>query len=177
LKFSELEAAAEAVLFASGDAVPLARLQKALELPAQHIRQIMARLRDYYDDNSRGLRVIEIDDSFQLCTRGRYSEYISRLANNPAKKTLSPALMETLAIVAYKQPVTKSQIEELRGVNADHAVNKLVEYGLVTEKGRLDAPGRPLLFATGDDFLRQFGYKSIKELPSLEDGAQMEIKA
>ena len=173
MKFQELEAAAEAILFASGDSVSLSRLQKALELDSQTVRQLMARLKEYYDDNERGLRIIELEDSYQLCARGRYSDYISRIANSAAKKMLTPALIETLAIIAYKQPVTKGQIEELRGVNADHAVNKLMEYGLVTEKGRLDAPGRPLLFITTEEFIRRFGYSSLKELPKLGSENEM----
>ena len=104
----------------------------------------------------RGIRIIELEDSFQLCTKKEMYEYLIRVAKQPKRYALTDVLLETLSIVAYKQPVTKLEIEKIRGVKSDHAVNKLVEYGLIEETGRLDAPGRPLLFGTTEEFLRRF---------------------
>jgi segregation and condensation protein B len=104
-----------------------------------------------------------------MCTNPDYYAYVQELLKNPQRKILTQALIETLAIIAYKQPVTKAQIEEIRGVNADHAVNKLMEYRLVVEKGRLDAPYRPILFGTSDEFLKYFGFTNLTSLPDLPE--------
>ena len=111
--------------------------------------------------------MIELEDSYQLCTKPELYDYLIQVAKQPKKHVLTDVLLETLAIVAYKQPVTKIEIEKIRGVKSDHAVNKLVEYDLVCEVGRLDAPGKPLLFGTTEEFLRRFGVQSVEELPSI----------
>ena len=111
--------------------------------------------------------MIELEDSYQLCTKPGLYDYLIQVAKQPKKHVLTDVLLETLAIVAYKQPVTKIEIEKIRGVKSDHAVNKLVEYDLVCEVGRLDAPGKPLLFGTTEEFLRRFGVQSVEELPSI----------
>ena len=114
-----------------------------------------------------GIMLIELEESVQLCTKPDMYEYLVKIASTPRKYVLTDTLMETLSIIAYKQPITKLQIEKIRGVSCDHAVNRLVEFGLVSEVGRMDAPGRPLLFGTTEEFLRSFGVKSLEELPEL----------
>ena len=113
------------------------------------------------------MRIIELDNSFQMCTKKETYEYLIRIAKQPKRYVLTDVVLETLSIIAYKQPVTKLEIEKIRGVKSDHAVNKLVEYGLIEEVGRLDAPGRPLLFGTTEEFLRRFSVQSLEELPTL----------
>ena len=142
---------------------------------------------DRYEEESRGIRIIELDNSFQMCTKKEMYEYLIRIAKQPRKYALTDVLLETLSIIAYRQPVTRLEIEKIRGVKSDHAVNKLVEYGLIEENGRLDAPGRPLLFGTTEEFLRRFSLQSLDELPSVnseqiehfkeeaEDEAQMTL--
>lgn len=123
---------------------------------------------DQYAEEGRGIRIIELDRSYQMCTKKEMYEYLIRIAKQPKRYVLTDVLLETLSIIAYKQPVTKLEIEKIRGVKSDHAVNKLVEYGLVEEVGRLDAPGRPLLFGTTEEFLRRFSVQSLDELPTLD---------
>ena len=108
-----------------------------------------------------------------MCTNIEYFKNIKSIYDTPKKKRLPPAVLETLAIIAYKQPITRSMVEEIRGVNSDRAVNKLVEYNLVCEKGRLDAPGRPIIFGTTDDFLKYFGFKNLESLPLIEEDAEV----
>ena len=124
---------------------------------------------DKYESDDRGVRIIELDNAFQMCTKKEAYEYLIRIAKQPKRYVLTDVLLETLSIIAYRQPVTKLEIEKIRGVKSDHAVNKLVEYGLVEEKGRMEAPGRPLLFGTTEEFLRKFSVQSLDELPSLNE--------
>ena len=118
----------------------------------------------------------QFDDSVQLCTKADMYEYLIKIAKTPRKMTLTDTVLETLSIIAYKQPVTRLEIERVRGVSCDHAINKLLEYDLITELGRLDAPGRPLLFGTTEQFLRCFGVKSLEELPELNPVQVEEFK-
>ena len=122
---------------------------------------------DRYNVEESGIKLIELEQSYQLCTKPELYEYVTKVAAQPQKYVLTDVLLETLSIIAYRQPITKPEIDKIRGVKCDHAVNKLVEYNLVCEVGRLDAPGRPLLFGTTEEFLRQFGVASIDDLPSL----------
>ena len=119
------------------------------------------------EQEERGISFIEVEDSFQMCTKGEMYEYLLKIAKAPRKYVLTDALLETLSIIAYKQPITRIEVERIRGVNSDHAVNRLIEFGLVAEVGRMDAPGRPLLFGTTEEFLRSFGVKSLEDLPAL----------
>lgn len=167
MTIQEIEGSIEAVLFASGYAVSLNRIAAAIEQDAKTTLNIIKNLSDKYEVEKRGIKIIEIDGSYQMCTNALYHKYVQALLNNPKKRTLTQSLMETLAIVAYKQPVTKSQIEEIRGVSADHAINKLMEYNLVVEKGRLDAPYKPIIFGTSDEFLKHFGFSNLDSLPEL----------
>ena len=118
-----------------------------------------------YQAEDRGIKIIELENAFQMCTKQEYYEYLVEIALQPKKAVLTDVMLETLSIIAYKQPVTKQEIEKIRGVKCDHAINKLVEYNLVQELGRLDAPGRPILFGTTEEFLRNFGIESLEDLP------------
>jgi segregation and condensation protein B len=162
-----LEGAIEAMLFASGEQTSASVLAQALELDEKTVKTIITRLSDSYEKEKRGLRIIQVNEAFQMCTSELYYDYVSKLVKIPVRKNLTVPLLETLAIVAYKQPVTKSDIEDIRGVSAEHAINKLIECGLVCECGRLDSPGRPILFATTDEFLKYYGYRSLSELPEI----------
>lgn len=172
-----MEAALEAILFAVGDSVELEKLAKALELEPAETEDILHGMMEHYQEEDRGIRLIELDGAFQLCTKSELYEYLIRVAKQPRKAVLSDVVMETLSIIAYKQPITKLEIEKIRGVKCDHAVNKLVEYNLVKELGRLDAPGRPLLFGTTEDFLRHFGIHSLEDLPSMNPVQIEDFKA
>ena len=169
MRLSELEAVVESLLFIAGDAVSLASIAQTIELDQATTRAVVLSLADKYEKEKRGLRIVEIADAYQMCTAAECFEYIRNMYKSPQRQGLTQSLLETLAIIAYKQPITKGQIEEIRGVSAEHAVSKLVEKKLVCEVGRLDAPGKPILFGTTEDFLRYFGFKSVSELPPLED--------
>ena len=160
-----IRAAVEAILFAAGGSVETARLASALELDSGEMRDILRRMELRYEEEDRGIRLLELEDAWQLCTKREHYGELIRIVKQPRKYTLTEVLLETLSIVAYKQPVTKLEIEKIRGVKSDHAVNKLVECGLIEEVGRLDAPGRPILFGTTEEFLRSFGVSSVEELP------------
>jgi len=162
---AKLEGAIEAILFAMGEAVSTDQLATALEHDVDTTRKVVHHLMDKYDAEDRGIRIIELEDSFQMCTKNEYYEVLSRIVNMPRKHVLTDVQLETLSIIAYKQPITRAEIEAIRGVSCVHAINKLVEYHLIEEVGRLDALGRPILFGTTDDFLRGFGVKSTDDLP------------
>lgn len=159
------EAAVEAILFSMGEAVPLKELSKVLEIDEATLDKIISNMMDKYDREDRGIRLVRLEASYQLCTKNEYYDVLSKMVNMPKTHNLTDSLMETLSIVAYKQPVTRQEIEAIRGVSCVHAINKLVEYNLITEVGRLDAIGRPILFGTTEDFLRSFGVTSMDELP------------
>ncbi len=160
-----LEGAIEAILFSMGEAIPLKELSKTLEVDEPTLEKIINNLMDKYDSEDRGIKLVKLEDSYQLCTKNEYYDVLSKLVNMPKKHVLTDTLMETLSIVAYKQPITRQEIEAIRGVSCVHAINKLVEYNLIAEVGRLDAIGRPILFGTTEDFLRSFGVQSMDELP------------
>lgn len=162
------EAIIEAVLFTMGDSVPIEKIASVLEIQKDEARAILQQMILRYDQEDRGIQIIELDGSYQMCTKKQMYEYLIKIASQPKKQILTDVLLETLSIIAYKQPITKLEIEKIRGVSSSHAVNKLVEYELVCELGRLDAPGRPLLFGTTETFLRSFGVNSLDELPKME---------
>lgn len=173
--FSAHEKMLEAMLFASGGDVSLSKLAQALGRDIPVTRNMLNHMSEIYAKNESGIQLQEIDESYRLCTNPMYYPAIQRLLQLKPPKALSQTLLETLAIVAFKQPVTKTVIEEIRGVNADHAVNKLMEYGLITEKGRLEAPGRPILFGTSEDFLMHYDLRNIDEL--LEKAQKVPVAA
>ena len=170
------EAAMEAVLFAMGESVEIGKLAEVIEEDEDTARQIINEMKEKWEKEGRGVSIAEFGDSLQMCTRGDMYEYLIKVASTPRKYVLTDTLLETLSIIAYKQPVTKLDIERIRGVNCDHAVNRLIEFELVTELGRMDAPGRPLLFGTTEQFLRSFGVKSLEELPELNEMKLEEFK-
>lgn len=172
----KIESILEAVLFTMGDSVPVNRLAAAIEHDEETTKRIMHQMMDHYNQEERGMKIIELEGAFQLCTRPEMYESLIKVAKQPKKHVLTEVLLETLSIIAYKQPVTKTEIEKIRGVKSDHAVNKLVEYNLVMELGRLDAPGKPILFGTTEDFLRNFGVQSIDELPVLDVSKKIEFE-
>lgn len=168
MEIKKLEGAIEAILFTMGDSVELDKIAYAIGHDNETTRRILHQMMDKYKAEDRGLRIIELEDAYQMCTKTEMYDYLIRIAKQPKKYVLTDVLLETLSIIAYKQPVTKLEIEKIRGVKTDHAVNKLVEYGLVQEVGRLDAPGRPILFGTSEEFLRKFSIHSLDDLPSMK---------
>ena len=165
MSIDKMYAVIEAILFTMGESVEVSKLAAAIEQDVPTTVKLIHNMMDRYEAENRGIKIIELEDSFQMCTKAEAYEYIIKVATQPKKQMLTDVLLETLSIIAYKQPITRQEIEGIRGVSCDHAVNKLVEYGLVAEVGRLDAPGRPLLFGTTEDFLRSFGVKSVEDLP------------
>ncbi len=142
-------------------------LASVIEEDKKTTREILEEMMQDYSTEDKGIGLTMLEDAVQMCTKGELYEYLIKIAKAPKKFVLTDTLLETLSIIAYKQPVTRLEIERVRGVSCDHAVNKLLEYDLITEVGRLDAPGRPLLFGTTEQFLRSFGVKSIEDLPEL----------
>lgn len=173
----KMEAAIEAILFTMGDAVEAEQIAKALELNVETTRELLRSMMEKYQREERGIQIIELEDSFQLCTKKEYYEYLIQIARQPKKLMLTDVALETLSIVAYKQPITKLEIEKIRGVKCDHAINRLVEYNLIKELGRLDAPGRPILFGTTEEFLRNFGVQSLDDLPAINPVQVEDFKA
>ena len=167
MNIKQLEAVVEAILFTMGESVEVERLAAALEHDEETVRKIIRSMKTSYDEEDRGVHIIELDGAFQMCTKPELYDYLVKIAHTPKKHVLTDVLLETLSIIAYKQPITRLEIEKIRGVSCSHAVNKLVEYGLICEAGRLDAPGRPITFATTEEFLRYFGIESLDDLPIL----------
>ena len=166
----------EAILFTMGESVELSKIADAIELDKKETRRILNEMMEEYNSVDRGIAIIELDDAYQMCTKNEMYEYLIKIAKQPKQRVLTDVLLETLSIIAYKQPVTKEKKKKIRGVSSDHAVSKLVEYNLVCELGRLDAPGRPILFGTTEEFLRSFGVTSIDNLPVLNQVQIEEFK-
>lgn len=169
MSIEKTEAAIEAILFTIGESVEAEKIAVAIEHDVDTTVKIIHNMMDKYENEDRGIKIIELEGSFQLCTKEEYYDNLIRICSQPRRYTLTDAALETLSIIAYKQPVTKIEIEKIRGVNSDRSVNKLVELELVKEVGRLDAPGRPMLFGTTEEFLRTFGVGSIDELPVISE--------
>jgi len=176
MDISQIQAVIEALLFASGDPLPLDRICEIIELDKKTTSSIIKKMSDEFEA-SRGIIIREINNGFQLCTKPDLFEYVKLLSQPRQRQGLSQAAYEVLSIVAYKQPVTRAHIEQVRGVSSDSAIGRLIERNLVTEAGRLDAPGKPILYATTDEFLRCFGFKSPSDLPLLsfdaDDGQEV----
>lgn len=157
--------AIEGILFAAGEPVKAAKLAVVLDTDIDTVNAAVDELKAEYNADKRGFNIIDILDGYQICSRPEYYAYIQEILGEQRNQPLSNAAMEALAIIAYKQPITRGQIEHIRGVNSDGCVNRLYERGLIDEAGRLDAPGRPILYVTTDTFLRCFGLTSPKDLP------------
>ena len=161
------KAVLEAILFTMGDSVEIDRLAAVIEEDKETTRRLLEEMGADYQKGDRGIGLTTFDNAVQMCTKSELYEYLIKIAKTPRKYVLSDTMLETLSIIAYKQPVTKLDIERIRGVSCDFAVNRLLEFDLIQELGRLDAPGRPMLFGTTEQFLRSFGVKSLSDLPEL----------
>lgn len=177
MTIGQMEAIIEAVLFTMGESVETSKLAVAIDQDINTTKKIVRNLSDKYKSEDRGIKIIELEDSFQMCTKAECYEALIKVATQPRRYVLSEAVLETLSIIAYKQPVTRLEIEQIRGVKSDYSVNKLIEYNLVTELGRLDAPGKPILFGTTEEFLRTFGLTSVEDLPVVSADKLVDFKA
>lgn len=172
-----LMAAVEAILFTMGDSVETGAIAKALNVRPSRIMKIIDLLKEKYDSPSSGIMIRQFDTAVQMSTRPEQYENLIKIAKVPRKMTLSDSVIETLSIIAYRQPITKAEVESIRGVACDYALNRLLEYDLIRELGRKDAPGRPILFGTTEQFLRSFGVKNLDELPRMNSMKEEEFKA
>ncbi len=168
MEIKEIEAVVEGLLFAAGDPVSLEKLSEILEIDRKSMRLLLGNMIMNYQTSKRGITMREIDGCYQLCTRFEHFEYIRKLMEPRQKQALSQAAFETLAIIAYNQPATRGRIEQIRGVSSDSAISRLLERNLVREAGRMDTPGKPILYEVTEEFLRSFGFKSLADLPILE---------
>lgn len=164
LSIPTIESIIEACLFASGEALSIEKLSEITEVEQDVLKQIIRNMMDRYNYEKRGVKIIRLGDKYQMATRGEYAEYIQKIVEPKKKNPLSKATMEVLAIIAYKQPVTRAAIEHVRGVNSDNSVSRLMELGLIEVVGKLDAPGRPSLLGTTDEFLRTFSISGLEEM-------------
>ncbi len=169
-----LQGIIESILFAAGEAVRTDKIAQIADISVARAKEELIKLSAYYTEQQRGFALIELDDGYQICTRPEYYTYVQAMAGMKRQQGLSNAAFEALSIVAYNQPVTKATIEFIRGVNSDGAVLRLVERGLVEERGRLDSPGKPILYGTTQEFLRTFGLKTLGDLPEVEAPLPME---
>ncbi len=169
MRRTTLESQLESILFFAGDVVQISRLCELCEVKTDDIIQAMYRLNNIYEQDESGLRILEVADGYQMCTDPKNMQIILKYKNRPAKKFLTQTYLETLAIIAYNQPITRVQIEDIRGVRTDRAISKLLDYNLIQEVGRLNVIGRPMLLGTTNEFLKHFGFKSIAELPQVEE--------
>lgn len=167
MEINKIKSIIEAILFAAGNSVLKKDLILNLEISEEDIETIMSSMQEEYQQQSRGIEIIKIDDSYQLCTKKDLYDYIYPVLDKRSKPNLSNAALETLSIIAYNPKITKAEIEAIRGVSADACVYKLREYGLIEEGGKVDLPGKPMSYQTTKDFLRMFGYTSLNELPEL----------
>ena len=170
-------AALEAILFAMGEPVELSRLAEAIENDSRTTEELLLELKERYEAEDSGIQLLCLEDAWQLATKKQYYDQLIRISKHPKKPALTDVMMETLSIIAYKQPVTRSEIEKIRGVSCEHAVNRLMEYGLIQELGRLQVPGRPILLGTTDTFLRYFGLDTTEDLPVLSPVELEDFKA
>ncbi len=170
------KAAIEAVLFTMGQAVSASTLTHALEITEEELSALIAEMQAEYEAEDRGIRLIRLEDAYQLCTKKEYYETLIRVASEPRRPVLTEVMMEVLSIISYRQPVTRGEIERIRGVSSDYSVNRLIEYGLIEEKGRQESPGRPILFGTTEEFLRKFGLSSVKDLPPIREDLMGALK-
>ena len=176
IRQKEEESQVEALLFSLGRSVSVEEIAICLNMGKEGAILAAERLRARYEERQEGLLIKKLEDRYQMVSHPKTYEGLIRVVKTPRKPVLSDVALETLSIIAYCQPITKVEIERIRGVKSDHAVNRLVEYGLIEEVGRLDAPGRPMLFATTEEFLNRFGVDSLKELPGLPEDMEKLLK-
>ena len=167
MEIYKIKSIIEAILFSAGRAVSKNELVLTLEIPEEDIEKIIEKMKEEYNKNDRGIEIIEVEESYQLCTKKELYEYIYPVLDKRANPKLSNAALETLAIIAYNPRITRAEIESIRGVSADASVYKLLEYGLIEEAGKTDLPGKPMSYKTTNEFLKMFGYRSLEDLPEL----------
>lgn len=167
VEIDKIKSIIEAILFSAGRVVETKELMAILELSNEDIDTIMQNMKNEFEEQNRGIEIIKVDNGYQLCSKKEYYDYIYPLFDNRAKPSLSAAALETLSIIAYNPKITRAEIEQIRGVNSDGTIYKLLEYNLIEEVGRLDAPGRPTIYSTTKEFLKMFGISSLEELPEL----------
>lgn len=176
MEIKEIESVIEGLLFAAGDAVPLDKIAEIIEVDRKTTRLILANMIINYKNSGRGIIIREINNAYLLCTRPEHHEYLKKLFEPRQKQGLSQAAFETLAIIAYNAPITRARIEQIRGVNSDSAITRLLDKNLIREAGRMDSPGKPVLYETTDEFLRSFGFRSLADLPGIQMDELMEGK-
>lgn len=167
--------AIEALLFVHGDPISIKSISLVLGEDIETVEKIMNQFEKIYNNPSRGIKLFKVEDKYQLGTKPQNEKYIVRLLKTNQRQSLSQASIETLSIISYKQPITRIEIEEIRGVRSDKAIQTLLDKELIKESGRLDVVGRPILYGTTDNFLKQFGIEKLEELPSLDDMVDDEI--
>ena len=167
MEIEEQKAVVEAILFAAGKEVEITTFMSALELPQKDIELLLSQMQTEYVEQKRGIEIIHINNSYQLCTKKEYYDYVYPLFDNRAKPSLSSAAMETLSIIAYNPKITRVEIDAIRGVSTDGVLYKLMEYNMIEEAGKMDAPGRPTMYRVSNEFLKTFGISSLDELPEL----------
>lgn len=167
MEIEKIKSIIEAILFAAGRSVKISEFVSALEISSEDIISIIENMRQEFEDQNRGIEIIKLNDGYQMCTKKEYYEYIYPILDKRGKPNLSNAALETLSIIAYNPRITRAEIESIRGVSSDATIYKLLEYNLIEDAGKLDAPGRPTTYRTTGEFLKMFGYSSLDELPDL----------
>lgn len=167
MEIDKIKSIIEAILFAAGRQVTIKELMISLEISREDLENIIVLMQEDYREQSRGIEIIKVDDSYQLCTKKELYEFLYPILDKRSKPNLSNAALETLAIIAYNPRVTRAEIESIRGVGADACIYKLLEYGLIQEGGKADLPGKPMTYVTSNEFLKMFGYTSLNDLPEL----------
>lgn len=168
MELNELQHLTEAILFAAGDPMQASRIAEVAECDVDEVHAAAAALMDSYSFDRRGIRIVRLEDSYQMCSGGEYSAYVTKALETRKPPKLSASQLETLTVIAYYQPATKAYVEQIRGVDSSYSVGALLNKNLIEECGRLNVPGRPILYRTTPDFLRTFGIESIQELPEIE---------
>jgi segregation and condensation protein B len=171
MELKDIESAVEAILFASGDPISVQRIAQTLEIESESVEQVIQHLADYYSYERRGIRLLHMEDCYQLASAPEYADQVRRAMETRRPPQLSQAALESLAVIAYFQPTTKAYVEQIRGVDSSYTVGLLADRGLIEECGRLTVPGRPILYATTQAFLRSFGLHSLEDLPPLPDSS------
>ena len=174
MQILEIERSIEAMLFAVGDPMELSRMSEILEVDEDTLEKIITKLRDDYEFDRRGIRIVKLENSYQMCSAPEHATFIRKALETRRAPRLSPSLLEVLSVIAYRQPVTRAYIEQVRGVDCSYSITSLTEKGLIKESGRLDVPGKPILYRTTKDFLRVFGLESISDLPELPEFSDLE---
>ena len=167
MELEKAEAIIEAMLFSTGSVITVKEIMNSVELGSEDIEKILQKMRSKYEANNSGIELIKVEDGYQLCTKKEYYDYIVPLFDNRSKPSISNAALETLSIIAYNPKVTRSEIDAIRGVNSDGTIYKLLEYNLIEEAGKLDAPGKPTVYRVTSEFMRMFGISSLDDLPEL----------